>query len=802
MLKDISSIGIKGACFNNMTKLNLLNPYDGGKLKLAKGAILYGRNGVGKSTIAKAIKKLKNGEYSYIEQVEILDKDGNNINIAEDEKRQIYVFDEEFIDNNVKFQESGLNTIVMLGEYADLASQIQQAVTELVNAQHEYETLSENFERDYNNRLSVKAPNYYIDKIKLALQGDDNWAGRERLIKGGRNNASVREDTYKQFLSLKPTESRDSLVVLFNEKMKELQKAKNGDAVINIKVPSIVMQYADEQIAKLLAVKIEEPVLSERERMLLDLVQNGKSEILTKMITVFGDKETKSCPFCLQPVNAEHKNDLVASVQKVLSKIVEEHQEELKKYIVNEIKIDLSMYAKLGAKQLDCYELIDKINHIIVENNRRLLAKIADPYSPIICQEEKIETLLERLIAALKDLEDERIRYNAQIKDTTPIIRELNRINNEIAYYDILEFSKKYSEQEREYRVIELKKIEKQNVFFQKKNLVEELEARKRNIRIALTIINNSLKYIFFSADRLKIVYQDNAYVLLSNGHAVKPSQVSLGERNIIALCYFFANIMQNQEVRTIYDKEYFLVIDDPVSSFDLENKVGIMSFLKYQLGKYLLGNKNTRAIVMTHDLLTFYDLNKMFEEMVEDCTDKFTEEKIKFNRWELNKKELKVFEYKHRQEYSELMRIIYSYIKDSAEEYELLIGNMLRQVLEAFSTFQYKKNIEKVSTDQNILNLLPEEVYRLYFNNLMYRLILHGGSHREDQVKALDDLNFFSIVSKEEKKRTAKDILCFLYLLNKRHVLAHLQGCGNDVDINLQKWCEDIKTRSVDETI
>lgn len=112
------------------------------------------------------------------------------------------------------------------------------------------------------------------------------------------------------------------------------------------------------------------------------------------------------------------------------------------------------------------------------------------------------------------------------------------------------------------------------------------------------------MKYIFFSEDRLKIEYRDDEYVLLSNGHNVKPTQISLGERNIIALCYYFANIMQNQEFEESHAQEYILLIDDPVSSFDIENKVGIMSFLKYQLGLFLLGNINTKAIVMTHDLL------------------------------------------------------------------------------------------------------------------------------------------------------------------------------------------------------
>lgn len=60
------------------------------------------------------------------------------------------------------------------------------------------------------------------------------------------------------------------------------------------------------------------------------------------------------------------------------------------------------------------------------------------------------------------------------------------------------------------------------------------------------------------------------------------------------------------------------------------------------------------------------------------------------------------------------------------------------------------------------------------------------------DQTKAMADINCFADISKEEKQRTAKEILCFIYLLNKRHLLSHLEGCGN-VE-NLLLGCTDIK--------
>ena len=41
--------------------------------------------------------------------------------------------------------------------------------------------------------------------MRLALQGDDCWAGRDKLIKNNRQNTGVRDDTYKQFITLTTT---------------------------------------------------------------------------------------------------------------------------------------------------------------------------------------------------------------------------------------------------------------------------------------------------------------------------------------------------------------------------------------------------------------------------------------------------------------------------------------------------------------------------------------------------------------------------------------------------------------------
>ena len=194
----------------------------------------------------------------------------------------------------------------------------------------------------------------------------------------------------------------------------------------------------------------------------------------------------------------------------------------------------------------------------------------------------------------------------------------------------------------------------------------------------------------------------------------------------------------------------------------------------------------------MTHDLLTMFDLEKICQELQTEW-DIFQKKTI-YELHELKDCKLTRFQYKKRQEYTELVKLIYDYGCGRATEYDIIIGNIMRQALEAFATFEYKKGIDAVSTDENILNASGMcNGHKVYFKNLMYRIVLNGGSHKEEQVQSMG-LDFLSLISEKEKRRTAQEILCFIYLLNKSHMLAHL----GDVEATLNAWCETIKNRSV----
>lgn len=779
--------------------LDLFNPAENNKIKTIKGALLYGKNGSGKSTIARGFRKISGEAAPVVGQVLPLDKDGRPINLSEDEKKHIFVFDEEYVDKNVKLHEEHLDTIVILGEQVDLTEKIEKAEGECNAAKIALED-QEKVYKEYCDYQNIKSPKYYLFKLRSALQGDDSWAGRDKEIRSGRQNTGVKDDTYKQFLNVTPSKSKSELILEFQEMMQNLNAAMVGTSVINQPVSSIPEKYNlynESEIQMLLTKRIERPELSEREQYLLQLVQQSGSHLLRERAELLERSDTVSCPYCLQDLTPEYKKDLIESIRKILSKDVENHRQILRDKIWGEMCIDISPFEGLKSYQI-CNDLVKQVDERIKVNNELLQHKIDNPYELIQTKVASIQSLISQLSMALSDLEKERMDHNKKAQSTAPIIKELNRINAEIAYYDIIDLATQYDKQCSQFET-EKKQYENLTTIYQsKKEIVQNLEAQRNSVTVALDVMNNYMKYIFFEEDRLKIEYDGGVYKLLSHGRSVKPRDISVGERNIIGLCYYFTSILAGKEEKNAYTDEYIIVIDDPISSYDMENRIGILSFLKYELSTFLETNPDTKALIMTHDLMTFYDIHKIFEEIMHKCKKKGYANPPKFNRFELRNESLIEFKYTNRQEYTELIRIIYDYGQGKADNQEIVIGNIMRQTLEAFSTFEFKKGIDKISTDDDILSLLGRAEYGAYFKNLMYRLVLHGGSHKEDQVKSMKDLNFFTLISDQEKKRTAKDILCFIYLLNRPHLLSHLKDVDSDAEAKLDSWCEDILRRSV----
>lgn len=363
-------------------------------------------------------------------------------------------------------------------------------------------------------------------------------------------------------------------------------------------------------------------------------------------------------------------------------------------------------------------------------------------------------------------------------------------MNNELAFYEIQSDYEKFLEKTNEKLTCDKSYDASKQLASDYSRQISELESQKLNIDIAVDKINESLHYIFFSKNRLAIQNQDGKYYLLSRGKSVDPSRVSVGERNALALCYFFTEVIQQRELTEAYSQEYFIVIDDPISSFDMENKVGIISYLKYCLTRFLKGNNYTRVLLMTHDKQTMYNFDKLLQEIMEFCKNKEGGQQSIFKKIELVSGKLQTFR-TGTHDYTELLEFVFDYASgNGVSGSENFVGNAMRKVLEAYGSFVYKKGIAELTTDGSILEKIDDK-YRSYFENLMYRLVLHNESHYEDSVKTMN-LDFFSSISDEEKKKTARELLVLLYLFDDLHVLTHLKSKSGAKDI-LEEWKEDI---------
>lgn len=794
MYENLNGISISGAMFDNEKKFNLFTK-EGKNTFPTRFSLVYGKNGSGKSSITKGFQKQSGKAINSIESTELYDFNGSAIGGSEEINNNIFVFNEDFVEHNVKIKEDGLETIVMFGKQADLEEEIENLTQQIQVKRNQYKTQSSKCD-DFTDSSKIVSPQYYLNRIKRSLKGDDNWAGRDGKIRGHRVNSSVNKSAIDSIIATAPKLTKVELEKDFENKLKEFNHINGEGKIITKAVPKTTFNYDTGKIHELLNKKIEKPKLSDREKKILELVLSGKQEHFQEIRELFSSNDVDYCPSCLQPVSENYKKELVNSIEKVLSKDVDEHTSELSKAKIPLLTLDLTDFVELNQLGVnECVQAIESANQIIEKYNSLLQKKIDNTYTPIKDEFPLFEKIAE-IRNCLANLERSRIEYNKKFDELDSLRENLLAINKKLAYFDIIEDYNTYLKQD--LIMLEEKKA-LETIAQEGKELntrLASIQEEQKSIKIAVDFINNGLKYVFFSDQRLSIKTEDDRYVLFSNNRPVKPQDISCGERNILALCYFFTLTMSNLNEDNFYKKEVLLVIDDPVSSFDLENKVGILSYLKSQLLRVALGNLNSRVIIFSHDLPTVYDLYKQFEEIQVAVKTKNKESKnsftTNFSVWELDNFELKKFSYRNRHEYSLMIETIYDYAKKGSNDDNLAIGNIMRRVLESFATFEYKKGIAEVSCDPDILSSMGNEKYSQYFENLMYRLVLNGESHLEDHVKSLQDLNFYSTVSISEKRRTSKDVLCLLNVLNPQHLTAHLKNKQKAI-LDVEEWCLDI---------
>lgn len=676
----------------------------------------------------------------------------------------------------------------MFGKQIDIDNQINETEKRLNTKKAEIESQNRII-INFLDATNSNSPAYYLNQCISELKRDNGWAGKERVLKSARVNSSVTQATITNIMNQYNTEKNlEELIQEYTEKKKLFDSVTSDSTEITQEVTLFNFKETDSKAKTLLTRKIEQTELTEREKRIFSFIEKNGQELLTKAKLYFADEKSDFCPYCYQEIDRNYKSNLMDEFKKVLNKEVEDYQKELDTLKIENLSFDLTPYAQIEQTVTQTVQLeLDKVNRTIQNFNNIIEKRKNNVYQEFSEEEYNIyiENAIKPLNDALARLEEKRIQFNNLVNNKNTLKKELLNLNSQIANKQISENYSKYKQQ--------LEKQETENTNFSalenEKSAIElelaNLNEQKKSIKIAQEHINYLLQYVFFSKDKLTIESHDGIYQIKSCGLPVKPNQISCGERNIMALCYYFTELFAGKEEAKIYSDANLLIIDDPVSSFDKENRVGVLSLLKYELQHFISGNPYTKVLIMTHDLMAFYDIEKIAQELS-------AQNNCSYNFIELAQTGIKDFSFKKSNEYSKLLATIYNFAISPTEnsEIEPYIGNTIRRVVETYSTFIYKVGIDAISFDEEIISQIKNTKQQEYFSNLMYRILLNGESHSEEKVKSLED--FCNGISPDEKNRIAKDILCFLYLLNPVHISKHLRGI-TDAENRIKEWCASL---------
>lgn len=792
MFENFKKITIEGGCFEQPTTLDLFD----GKQHLS---IVYGRNGSGKTTIAKAIRQLvgKDSEQS-TEEGYVSFSVSTDATIFNDKKDSIFIFDEEFVRENVRTKGKGLETIVMMGEQVDIDTQITNKNEEKVAIEKKMaeQTLQkENFE----NGSNTSSPSYFFNKIRDGLREEGGWADIDRDVKRNSVKSRVTEDLVKRLVSMEePKETEETLRAQLNTDLKLYTQTEDAQA-IEWKPAYLSLPKGLDEVKILLEKRIEKPTLNEREHKLLTFLQGHTehhSQETTRRLT---EEKWPFCPLCLRETNAKDYEHISETLKRILNRESEIYNEALDEAMNAFVDVEMALpefpdglnekertVAQLATEQLN--KDLDAVRKRIVQRKKDIYGVMKEAFNS-----EKLDgynTHLASYTSAMRTLEACVVTFNRSVNEREKLKRLVLKKNDLLAKKRLTALLEGYDQASKAYE--NCKKVLSKLVEDKERTEgeIKALKARIERTDIAQDYINEELQYVFYSNTKVKLVAGDGCYKLKINGRSVPPKKISVGERNVLGLCYFFARLFSNKKKEDKYKDEILIVIDDPVSSFDYGNRLGVMSLLRHQFCNIKKGNSNSRMLVLTHDLRSAFDLVKVRSELNGGKGGK-----KKF--LELVDKQMKEREVSN--EYMKLLEYVYDYAKnptnDEEEYVETGIGNVMRRMVEAFSSFCYNMTFEEMMCREGVLKAVPNEK-RKYYENFMCRLALHGESHMEERVYDLNTITPY--FTKQEKVQTAKSLLLFLNYVNEEHLSCYLAK-KNDRDEDRMAEIKSWETEEAD---
>lgn len=796
MFKDTKDIYIKGGCFTDPNDSE--REYCLSNLFAHRFSIVYGRNGSGKTTLAKSFEA-----YSHPDDTENSDYHLRfDPPLPDDEARNhIYVFNEDFIENRIRCRgDKGLGAIYMLGQQVDIDDQMNALTEEMKRTEN-----SINETNDESQSLKGQI-NDCDKRLTAALKVEKGYGGYRRSIRGLQTYRLEPLETIYASRSYQKQYSADASILRgeIEKGISILRNSKNY-SVINWLMPVIDAGFSCEQASALLQKVVHAPIVSDSERQLLQTLQDiESSHYVEEMKSVIIKKRPAWCPLCQSPLSGSYIDNLALQLENVFDTTAREYEYELNQFVNGITNLEVHIPEPIKSLFADavktCEEATERLNDMRQSVRQQLISKSKNLYvafNPL--NEKEIDLIVSTCIEAFKTLQEAVDTYNNDAKQTKNLAAELEKKNTHLGWLENKDLFEIWNQLLTKYHQAEKELNTQSSHLEEQKAEYKSLLGQKKLVQIALGYINECLSYIYFDKNRLRLqLNADGNYQLLSNGNPVRADRISVGERNVIAMAYFFASLAENRESDKRYSEPLLIVIDDPVSSFDQNNRVGVITLLKKEIFRILHGNKDSRILILSHDLHTiseFLEVGKGLPDKLRVGNDS-SEKRQDYPYYLLQDRRIKPVVGKDSNIYRQLLQDIFEFAaaSEDSEEGENVIGNQLRRVLEAYSTFNYGRGFDSLFKNDELLTSIPPNKQE-YYRNLADRLVLHGDSHPTFYFDPL--IPFENQYSVQEKHRLAHDMLLFLYYINRGHLRAYL---NEQQFILLGHWAEQDERKYEDD--
>ncbi|MBB1503482.1 AAA family ATPase [Candidatus Saccharibacteria bacterium] len=704
---------------NNFTLKSFENYTTEEDCKFLKNNVIFGYNGKGKSSLANGIVEtyLKSGgvkenvrfyNRSYVEENLLLGESDANRHIkgviANFGKKDTDI-EKEIID--LESKKIDVQNIILQ------KNSVEHELDSIINSTHNQKKGASNIQRKPANKTATEKYNLYIENLNKVtkdykvnegelrnLIGDDSLEKKKLILDEVSISEvhSINDDLFQKIKEIFSIEFNDNLIPI-----PKVMEWLNYGLEIHENSRNDICQFCGNHMI-LDDIKKKIDTFNNDQKQVSILKLNELKEKIEQIITAI-DSNIKKQQIIESVIGNPIIGEIFINMNKE-KKILESCIDTVRKKVENITNRDIE------------YMAVDKNVETIEYLNKQLKEIIKD-------EKDNLNHMIDRIGELVKGA------IGLSLKENSIATKKLNLIS---------EYKRQYEE-----AIKNNNKIDKK---------IEELKRSKSptsDFAKFITGILNALGMNF------EIVVDSDCgdYIIKivnKSSDMLKISDISEGEKNILALLFFYYELFEDKDQNDLKNNIELIVIDDPIASLDEINHTYILGLVEQIM------NLEPQVFIFTHSWEDFSTINYRFKENKNNPINRFFEVKKDNNGKSFLKKSIsRISPYHHH------FNEVYEFSKkdinnlDDCDVYHM--PNIIRQVLESFLKLKTTKSSPTMSNRTEVQKVLFGD------NNV-----------RSNDSTCLDSLLLTINIDSHRPERNPEEVIKVAKFLMKRIEMVGLQ--------------------------